>query len=283
MVSVVIPTFNRVDRLMGAIESIRSQSFMDWELLVVDDGSDDGTEAAVRSLDDSRIRIVRVRHGGVSRARNIGIRLCRSDWISFLDSDDLWMSRKLEQQIEALEGQPSRRVVYTNEIWVRNGKRHNPKKKHRKYDGWMFRPSLALCLISPSSVMLHRSVLCEIGLFDESFRVCEDYELWLRLTSRYPVLYLDEPLITKFGGHADQLSHSEWGFDRYRVRALLKTLARGCLTSQQRIWTAGEIARKSTILAGGYRNRDKVQMAERYRRLARQWHARASWEGQTEG
>ncbi len=277
MVSVVIPTFNRLTRLLKAIQSVRAQTFRDWELIVVDDGSTDGTPAAVTGLGDPRVRCVHIARGGVSRARNVGFRSSRYDWISFLDSDDLWFPQKLERQLEALECEPSRRVVYTNEIWIRNGKRLNPKKKHRKMSGWMFRPSLALCLISPSSVMMHRSVLSEIGLFDESFRVCEDYELWLRLTSRFPVLFLEEPLITKFGGHADQLSRSEWGFDRYRVRALLKCAAGGALTAQQKIWTAAEIVDKARILAGGFRNRGKDEMAARYRRLANLWLPRASW------
>lgn len=277
MVSVVIPTFNRVARLSEAVRSVRAQSFRDWELIVVDDGSTDGTEASVKGVPDPRVRCVRIPHGGVSRARNLGIRLSRYGWISFLDSDDLWSPRKLELQLEALEREPDRRVVYTNEIWIRNGRRLNPKKKHRKVSGWMFRPSLSLCLISPSSVMMHRSVLSEIGLFDESFRVCEDYELWLRLTSRFPVLFLDETLITKFGGHDDQLSRSEWGFDRYRVRALLKCIGARTLTAQQRIWTAAEIVRKARILAGGFQNRGKREMAGRYRRLANLWLPRASW------
>ncbi len=277
MVSVVIPTFNRVSRVMEAVQSVRSQTFQDWELIVVDDGSTDETEAAVRRVGDPRIRCAPISHGGVSRARNVGIRMSRYSWLGFLDSDDLWDPRKLERQLEALESEPDRRVAYTNEIWIRNGRHLNPKKKHRKFSGWMFRPSLALCLISPSSVLLHRSVLSEIGLFDESFWVCEDYELWLRLTSRFPVLFLDQALITKFGGHADQLSRSEWGFDRYRVRALLKCAAGERLTAQQKIWTAAEIVRKARILASGFRNRGKNEIAARYRRLARLWMPRASW------
>ncbi|MFZ0429564.1 MAG: glycosyltransferase [Acidobacteriota bacterium] len=279
MVSIVIPTFNRVSRVQEAVESVRAQSYRDWELLVIDDGSEDGTEAAIRSIEDSRVRYVRVSHGGVSRARNIGIRLSRFPWICFLDSDDRWAERKLELQLETLEREPALRIVYTDEIWIRRGRRVNQKKKHRKYSGWMFRPSLALCLISPSSVLLHRSVLTETGLFDESFRVCEDYELWLRLTSRFPVRFIDQPLITKFGGHPDQLSHSEWGFDRFRIRALLKTVVGGGLTAQYQVWTAAEIVRKALILAAGYRNRNKQETAAHYRRMAQLWLPRASWAG----
>ena len=171
MVSVVIPTFNRATRVMAAVESVRSQTFGDWELIVVDDGSEDRTEEEIRRLGDPRVRCTRIPHGGVSRARNVGIRMSRHPWICFLDSDDLWADRKLERQLETLEHETECRVVYTNETWIRNGRLLNQKKKHRKYSGWIFRPSLALCLISPSSVLMHRSVMSEIGLFDESFRL----------------------------------------------------------------------------------------------------------------
>ena len=277
MISVVIPTFNRAARVMDAVRSVREQTFGDWELIVVDDGSTDGTRDLVDSIDDSRVRCLRIPHGGVSRARNVGIRASQFPWISFLDSDDLWASTKLARQLESLEREPSARVVYTNEVWIRNGRHHNPKRKHRKFGGWVFRPSLVLCLISPSSVMMHRSVLERIGLFDESFRVCEDYELWIRLSARFPVVYVDRPLITKFGGHADQLSRSDWGFDRYRVRALMKCLGAGQLTAQQRIWVAAEVVRKSRILAAGFQNRKKPEMSERYRRLSVQWQGSSSW------
>jgi hypothetical protein len=119
--------------------------------------------------------------------------------------------------------------------------------------------------------MLERQLFNEIGRFDESFQVCEDYELWLRLAARCPVRFLDEFLIEKVGGHPDQLSHSTWGLDRFRVRALLKVLAQGLLTPEQRTWTAGEIVHKSRILAQGFSNRGKPCQAENYARLADAW------------
>ena len=271
MISVIIPTFNRKQLLLEAVESVRRQSFRDWELLVVDDGSTDGTDQVIESLISDGIRCIRQEHSGVSAARNRGIRAARNDWIAFLDSDDYWHKQKLQQQFEALEANPEYLAVHTDEIWIRSGVRVNPRKHHRKRSGWMFHHCLRLCLISPSSILLHRSLLDESGLFDESFPVCEDYELWLRITARRPVFFVPEKLVVKRGGHADQLSRSRWGMDRYRVRALLKSGDSGCLTPQQRQWAAAEIVRKSEILEQGFAKRGRMDRASYYRELRRRF------------
>ena len=276
MISVIIPTFNRKQLLLEAVESVRRQSFRDWELLVVDDGSTDGTDQVIESLISDGIRCIRQEHSGVSAARNRGIRAARNDWIAFLDSDDYWHKQKLQQQFEALEANPEYLAVHTDEIWIRSGVRVNPRKHHRKRSGWMFHHCLRLCLISPSSILLHRSLLDESGLFDESFPVCEDYELWLRITARRPVLFVPEKLVVKRGGHADQLSRSRWGMDRYRVRALLKSVDSGCLTPQQRQWAAAEIVRKSEILEQGFAKRGRMDRASYYRELRRRFGQRES-------
>ncbi len=267
MISVIIPTFNRKQLLLEAVESVRRQSFRDWELLVVDDGSTDGTDQVIESLISDGIRCIRQEHSGVSAARNRGIRAARNDWIAFLDSDDYWHKQKLQQQFEALEANPEYLAVHTDEIWIRSGVRVNPRKHHQKRSGWMFHHCLRLCLISPSSILLHRSLLDESGLFDESFPVCEDYELWLRITARRPVFFVPEKLVVKRGGHADQLSRSRWGMDRYRVRGLLKSVDSSYLTPQQRQWAAAEIVRKSEILEQGFAKRGKMDRASHYREL----------------
>ena len=271
MISVIIPTFNRKQLLLEAVESVRRQSFRDWELLVVDDGSTDGTDQVIESLISDGIRCIRQEHSGVSAARNRGIRAARNDWIAFLDSDDYWHKQKLQQQFEALEANPEYLAVHTDEIWIRSGVRVNPRKHHQKRSGWMFHHCLRLCLISPSSILLHRSLLDESGLFDESFPVCEDYELWLRITARRPVFFVPEQLVVKRGGHADQLSRSRWGMDRYRVRGLLKSVDSGCLTPQQRQWAAAEIVRKSEILEQGFAKRGRMDRASHYRELRRRF------------
>ena len=271
MVSIVLPTYNREAWLSSAIDSVIRQSFRDWELVIVDDGSTDRSADVVRELPDSRLTYVRTDHAGVSKARNLGVSLTHFPWICFLDSDDQWEPSKLERQIEALEEYPEFRIAFTNETWIRRGKRVNQRRKHRKYGGWIYHRCLPLCIISPSSVMLHRELLDEEGLFDESFPVCEDYELWLRISARNPVLFLDEPLIIKFGGHDDQLSRSMWGFDVYRVQALIKVLRAGKLTPAQEIITRRELVTKARILVSGFRKRGNRSESETYEALIRTW------------
>jgi glycosyltransferase involved in cell wall biosynthesis len=244
---------------------------VEWELIVVDDGSTDFIEAVVIGANDQRIKYVRQQKAGVSAARNHGISLAEYPWVAFLDSDDWWQPSKLENQLKAVRDLPRYQVFYTNEIWIRRGRRVNQKKKHRKFGGWIYHNCLPLCIISPSSVLLKKSLLSEMIGFDESFPVCEDYELWLRLTCQYPVYFLDEELIVKTGGHGDQLSRSRWGLDRFRIRALEKSFHSGRLTSVQRIWTAREIVAKAQILEKGYRNRGKLKGASRYENLSAKW------------
>ncbi|MFQ5737999.1 MAG: glycosyltransferase family 2 protein [Acidobacteriota bacterium] len=271
MISIILPTYNRRELLVEAIHSILKQRFQDWELIVVDDGSTDQTQQLVRSLREDRIRCLYQPHKGVSAARNAGIEQARFPWITFLDSDDCWRPAKLQRQLEELERCPAYRVVHSDEIWIRRGRRVNPRKIHRKYGGWIYHRCLPLCTISPSSVLLHRTVLQEYGVFDETYPVCEDYELWLRLSAQLPILFLDEPLVVKQGGHAGQLSKSRWGLDRYRVRALIKTYRTLQLTPSQRVWTAAEIVRKATILCSGFQKRNKVEEAQCYRSIVRTW------------
>jgi GT2 family glycosyltransferase len=142
----------------------------------------------------------------------------------------------------------------------------NPKKRHQKYSGWIFDKVLPLCLISLSSALFRREVFEEIGLFDEDFPVCEDYDFGIRLAYQYPVYFLTRPLIIKRGGHEDQLSRRYWGMDRFRIKALEKALAMGLLPHQRDLVRA-EIIKKSQVLAKGFTKRGKTTEAEKYRKL----------------
>ena len=273
-VSVVIPTYDRRKFLCRAVDSVRAQTFSDWELIIVDDGSSDGTHRDWSAPSDSRIRYLRTERQGVSAARNLGIRHARSPWVALLDSDDTWLPFKLETQIAALESRPGYLAVHSDEIWIRRGVRVNPRKIHRKYGGWVYRYSLPRCVISPSSILLSRDLLDRCGAFDEDFPVCEDYELWLRMFAGHPICFVDRPLLVKTGGHADQLSRSTWGLDRFRVRAMVKTVESGILSLQQEAWTAAEIVRKSKILSGGCEKRGRTEETRYYRGLADFWTER---------
>ena len=164
------------------MESVLGQTFGDIELLVVDDGSTDGTRDILGTFRDPRLRVVPTAHRGVCHARNTAISVARGEWLAFLDSDDEWLPHKIEAQWEVLGRWPQLKIIHTEEIWIRRGIRVNPKKKHAKSGGWIFQQCLPLCLISPSTVMVHRQVLERVGSFDPQMIVCEDYDLWLRIT-----------------------------------------------------------------------------------------------------
>ena len=138
MISIILPTFNRRQFLKQAIESVVKQTIKEWELLVVDDGSDDNSWNIIQEFQDQRIYYLYQRNQGVSSARNTGIKLSRFPWICLLDSDDYWHPTKLQKQLEVLERHPQYRMIYTDEIWIRKGQRVNPRKIHRKYCGWIY-------------------------------------------------------------------------------------------------------------------------------------------------
>ena len=216
--SVVIPTFNRAHTLPRAIESVLNQSFKDFELIVVDDGSTDDTQ---RIVERYPVQYFYQENSGVSTARNRGIEVSRGKYIAFLDSDDEWKKDKLAVQYQFFQENPNFLIHQTDEIWIKDGKFLNKKRYHQKKEGNIFYDSLHLCLISPSAVAMKKELFEEVGLFREDFEVCEDYELWLRVTRRYPVGFTPKPLVIKYGGHEDQLSRKYFGMDRWRIKAML--------------------------------------------------------------
>ncbi|MGH9324466.1 MAG: glycosyltransferase family 2 protein [Vicinamibacteria bacterium] len=254
-VSVVIPTHNRRDLVCRAIRSVLAQTRAPGEILVVDDGSTDDT-ATHLSREHPEVVVLVQENRGVSAARNRGILASRGSLIAFLDSDDEWLERKLERQLEAMDSSPDIPLCHTEEIWIRRGRRVNPMKKHQKFGGHIFERALPRCVISPSSALAHRRLFEEAGLFDESLPACEDYDLWLRVTARFAVLFVDEPLIVKYGGHEDQLSRRHWGMDRFRIRALEKILAERILREGDRRAAEAALARKVEIFTRGARKRE---------------------------
>ena len=256
-ISVIIPTYNRSHCIAEAIDSVAGQSYKNHEIIVVDDGSTDDTARLLAGY-DGRLTALRMQHAGPSAARNAGIRAARGDYIAFLDSDDLWTPRKLEQQIGFFAKTPDACICQTQEIWIRNGMRVNPMKKHKKYSGWIFKQCLPLCIVSPSAVMLHRSIFDRVGLFDETLPACEDYDLWLRIAPHYPIYLIDKPLIIKRGGHDDQQSRTVPTLDRLRIHALCKSLASGSLNEAQYGLALAELEKKCAVYGAGCIKRGKA-------------------------
>jgi glycosyltransferase involved in cell wall biosynthesis len=262
IVSIVLPTYNRYRFVCRAIDSVLDQNYRAYELIVVDDGSTDATADRLASYDD-RVTVIKQSNKGVSAARNAGIRAATGEFIALLDSDDMWLPQKLERQIAFFRANPNAMVCQTEEIWIRNGVRVNPGKRHKKQSGMIFENTLPLCLVSPSAVMLRKPLFDEVGMFDESLPACEDYDLWLRICWKYPVHLIDTPLIIKYGGHADQLSRMP-ELDKYRIHALVKILKAGCLSHQQCTAALETLKEKCRIYASGCRKRGRIDDAHYY-------------------
>ena len=269
-VSVIVPTYNRADRLERALNSIVSQTYQDFELIVVDDGSTDKTYQLMKSFPKAQYFYIK-KNSGVSKARNVGLAFAKGELICFLDSDDLWKEKKIQIQSLWLENNKDSQICYTDEIWVRNGVRVNPMNRHRKYSGDIFRHCLGLCIVSPSSVMIRAKLFDEIGNFDESLPACEDYDLWLRIASKYAFHFIEEPLIIKYGGHSDQLSRKYWGMDRFRVVALKKLLDQNSLDKEKLKLTRSVFLEKCSILIKGFEKRGKKEDESFYRELVNKY------------
>lgn len=263
-VSVVIPTHNRLESLCVAIDSVLAQTYPIDELIVVDDGSTDHTTEHLTQYYPS-IKLIQQSNHGVSHARNRGIELATGDWLALLDSDDRWFPGKINTQIKALASRPDIRLCHCDEHWIRNGKRVNPKRKHQKRGGEIFRHCLPLCAISPSATVIHRTLFDDVGMFDESLPACEDYDLWLRICAHESVLYIDQALLEKTGGHEDQLSQRYPAMDQYRLQALAKLIRTQGLSPTNLDLAMTTFTDKLQIYCNGARKRGRIDTISRLR------------------
>ena len=270
-ISVIIPTFNRLDLLKRAIDSVLNQSIKPYDIIVVDDGSTDSTSEMIQQKYKS-INLIQQKNSGVSAARNNGIKNAQGDWIALLDSDDEWKKNKLEEQVKNLTDNPQYEFCHTNEIWIRNGIRVNQKKRHKKYGGFIFDKCLDICRISPSSVLFNKNILNHVGWFDEKLPVCEDYDLWLRITADYEILFIDKPLIVKYGGHNDQLSQSVEAIERFRIKALQSLLENSDLSKNNRTQAIEMIIKKLNIYPKGLVKRKKHDEAKKIAKKIKVWN-----------
>ncbi|PCJ24760.1 MAG: glycosyl transferase [SAR86 cluster bacterium] len=269
-VAVIIPTFNRAYSLARALDSVYSQSRAANEVVVVDDGSTDETREFIKHNYPDVIYLYQS-NKGVSAARNYGIKNSVSSLVAFLDSDDEWLPEKLELQLNALADNPNYSLVHSDEIWIRRGVRVNQMDKHKKRGGKLFNYCLPLCVISPSSVLMTRQLLLEVDGFDEDLVACEDYDMWLNICCKYSVLFIDQPLLRKYGGHEDQLSAQHWGMDRFRVRALEKLINSAKLSEEQTRKSKDMLITKSRILKNGASKRGNTERADYYQELIRKY------------
>jgi glycosyltransferase involved in cell wall biosynthesis len=269
MVSVIITTYNRKIFLKAAVLSVLVQDYKDKEIIIIDDGS---TDDSLKELEGLPVQYVWKENGGISSARNKGIEVARGDYIAFLDVDDLWKKKKLSTQM-AMMCEAGYDISYTDEIWIRNGKHLNQKSIHKKYSGLIFEKCLPLCIISPSSVLMKRSVFDVAGLFDETMTVCEDYDMWLRITALYAVLFVEKPLIVKQGGHEDQLSKRYPAMDRFRIESIARILEGDTLSEAMRNAAIRELEKKCRIYIQGAVKRGKTEEVQYYSNLIERYSA----------
>ncbi|MBF0217197.1 MAG: glycosyltransferase family 2 protein [Candidatus Omnitrophica bacterium] len=267
--SVVIPVYNRETFIAKCLNSVLSQDFDDFEIIVVDDGSTDSTGSVIKdNFHDKRLRYFYHENKGVAAARNTGIRSSKGEFIAFLDSDDRWTADKLSKTVEYIDKYPLAKIFHTEETWFRRGALLGQKKKHKKPTGRVYRHALPLCCIGMSTAVVNRSVFDDIGFFDESFPACEDYDLWLRAANKYELILIPEALTIKEGGRPDQLSNSVWGLDRFRIKALEKMILSNILKPEDLELTILEFRNKCLIFAEGAANRGNVKSACDYRSLS---------------
>ena len=237
----------------------------------MDNNSSDNTIKVIKEKYPEVI-ILEERIQGVSNARNKGILNARNKWIAFLDSDDEWMPQKIELQVNKVKKSKNKVFfIHTNEIWIMNDKLLNQKKKHKKLEGYIFEKSLNMCTISPSSVLINDTLFKKYGMFNNRLKVCEDYELWLRITSKVPVSLIEKPCVIKYGGHFDQLSKKYWGIDRFRVKALEKLLLYYKLKIEQKKSMLLVLLNKIDIIILGAKKRENIKMTRIYNFKKKYW------------
>ncbi len=254
LISIIIPTYNRLPMLERAINSVLAQTHVDWELIINDDGSSDGTTDFLQRLQRAwsrpqRLQCFRQGNHGVSHARNRAVEQATGDWLAFLDSDDEWLPDKLTRQIPLCTGF---RWIHGEEIWMRNGRRVNPQAKHAKSGGLIFSRCVELCCVSPSTALIQTDLFRSLEGFREDFPVCEDYELWLRLSMFHRAGFIQDAVIIRHGGHDDQLSRRFHSMDYFRVKALIPFLQSDLLNKEDRGLVAHTIEQKCGYLLKGY-------------------------------
>jgi GT2 family glycosyltransferase len=267
-ITAVVPVYNREQTIKRAIDSILDQSLLPEEIIVVDDCSTDRTPDILESY-SNKINVIRLPvNSGPSKARNIGSTHVHTEWIAFMDSDDCWEKNKLKKQADYLKKYPFYQIIQSEEKWIRNGKRVNPCNHHRKPLGWVWELSLERCLVTPSGVLIKKSLFEKYGRFDETLPVCEDYDLWLKISRHQPVGLEPDLSVIKYGGHSDQLSHAYPAMDRYRVQSLAALLTKE-EHPHYREKIIPVLLKKLKILITGYEKRGKEREAAECRKIMR--------------
>lgn len=278
LISIIIPTYNRKNLLSEALDSVLTQNYHYYEIIIIDDGSTDQTIAYLDKLKldlaaidkpTPTIKVKSIPHNGYpGYVRNRGIEMAEGELIAFLDSDDLWNNDKLIKQVDYLYTHPEVSILHTAETWLRGSKTISQTQRKHKREGDVFNAALQKCILGPSTVMLRRTLIDEMCqesenhlLFNEELEVGEDYELWLRIADRYTVGYINEALIIKRGGLVDQLSAKYGQIEIFHLKALYSLLQADTISQKNRKLTIETFEKKIDIYTKGCLKRGKKDEA----------------------
>ncbi|MBC7704404.1 MAG: glycosyltransferase [Rhodoferax sp.] len=243
LVTVVVPCFNAVRYIGAALRSVLQQGWPALEVIVVDDGSTDGSAACVKA-EFPTVAVVEQANQGVAAARNRGMAHARGEWVAFLDADDVWLPGKLHAQFDALREEPTARMACGAwQVWISDA--NTPPANYvqdimaaasdsRRWagpSGWIYAELLLDCEVWTSTVLMHRSLLAEVGHFDSTLRIGEDYDLWLRASRVTPILRVPRPLAL-YRTHPASITHGVPA-ENYRGRVLARAIERWGYASSQ--------------------------------------------------
>jgi glycosyltransferase involved in cell wall biosynthesis len=265
-VSVIIHTYNNEKFIAETVESVLNQTYKDYEIIVVDDGSVDGTRDALLPYMHG-IRYHYKENGGIASAKNAGISLSQAEFIAFLDHDDLWVPDKLKLQMECFNENPQVGLIYAKYTSFRDGKELRTKPE-KGYSGWIFKALLAKSFIQTSTVIVKRECLNAVGPYDESFSLGDEYDMFLRISKRFQCGFIDKGL-TRYRVHETNASKNDFLFDNENLGVYKKIYNNFTdLDGEEKKILRKRIARYSMKVAKGLYSQGKLDESKKYQKEA---------------
>lgn len=265
-VSVIIHTYNNEKFIVETIESVLNQTYRDYEIIVVDDGSVDGTHDALLPY-MQQIRYHYKENGGIASAKNTGIRLSQTEFIAFLDHDDLWAPDKLKLQMECFNENPQVGLVYAKYTSFRDGKELRTKPE-KGYSGWIFKELLSKSFIQTSTVMVKKECLNAVGPYDESFSLGDEYDMFLRISKKFQCGFIDKGL-TRYRVHDTNASKDDFLFDKENLGVYKKVYNNFTdLNGEEKKILRKRIAGYSMKVAEGLYRLGKLEESKEYQKEA---------------
>lgn len=251
-VSVIIPTYNSAHFIIEAVDSVLAQTFTEFEILVIDDGSTDNTKEVLAEKYGDSIQYFYKENGGVSKARNFGIENAKGKYVAFLDSDDAWIPEKLEKQILALEKNPDKKACYSS--FYLCDEKLNPleiNRSERKSDALTDLILIGNVVATPSTVIAEKGLFEQVGGFDYELSQCADWEMWIRLATKTEFIYLNEPLL-KYRQHGSNMSKNASLLEKDSILLMEKGFTLPNLADEVKAKKKEAFAKVYMVLAGTY-------------------------------